>query len=254
MSGRPLLAGAAVLAAVLCATGCSAPAGSPAGPSAPDAVVAPMPSADEFVSAIVATRSMGTADVVVDVTEESASGTVRLQARGPAVLPRGRADLTWTGQGTFRELVNDQAIFTQRQPPDGPWIRTTYPGTTATSGYADTLRGLSVLRDVTAEGSESLGGVKTSRYAGWLPATQPELQALGLSADEANQAVDSHPNGRVAVTVWLDSRSHIVQVARDFVPSAPGDPQVRAVTTLQDFSVLLNLNSPRDNVQDASSD
>lgn len=246
--------GAALLACLALAS-CSAPGVASPTPSSTGQAIAIMPSANDFTSAVTATRSLGTATVDVRVELSGSDGPKRWHAIGAAVLTRGRADLTWTSEsGTFRELVNDQAIFTQRQPPDGPWIRTTYPGTTATSGYADTLRGLSVLRDVTAEGSESLGGVKTSRYSGWLPATQPELQALGLSADEANQAVDSHPNGRVAVTVWLDSRSHIVQVARDFVPSAPGDPQVRAVTTLQDFSVLLNLNSPRDNVQDASSD
>jgi len=213
-----------------------------------------MPSANDFTSAVTATRSLGTADVDVSVELTGTDGPRQWHATGAAVLPRGRADLTWTSEtGTFRELVNDQAIFTQSQPPDGPWIRTAYPGTTATSGYADTLRGLSILRDVTPEGPGSLDGVATSRYSGWLPATQAELQALGLTAGEAKQLVDALPDGRVAVTVWLDSGGHIVQVARDFVPPAPGDPQVHAVTTLYDFSVLLNLNSPRDNVQDASS-
>lgn len=251
MSGRPLLAGAAILAAVLCATGCSAPAGSPAGPSAPDAVVAPMPSADEFVSAIVATRSMGTADVVVDVTEESASGTVRLQARGPAVLPRGRADLIWTGQGTFRELVNDQAIFTQPDPPDGPWIRTPKEGSTRTSGFADVLRGLGVLKDVHLVGNETLGGVPTRRYLGWLPADAAELAGLGLTPSEVDQYRSQSPDGRVQVTVWLDSFDHVVRVDRDLESSLV--PGVHVSTVLSNFSVMLDLTSPRGDVRDASS-
>ncbi len=243
-----------LLLAGLTVAACSAPGAPAASPSSTGPVLAVMPSANDFTSAVEATRSLGTADVNIDVQVSASTGSRALRATGAAVLSRGRADLAWTSAtGTFRELVNDQAIFTQQRPPDGPWIRTAYPGTTPTSGYADTLRGLSGLRDVTLEGTQDLRGVTTSRHVGWLPATQTELTALGLTPIEATEVLRAQPDARVSVTVWLDSRAHVVQVVRDLQSVGADDPGVRATTSLTDFSVLLNLNSPRDNVQDAGS-
>lgn len=243
-----------LLLAALAVVGCSAPRAPAASPSSTRPALAVMPSANEFTSAVEATRSLGTADVNIDVEVSAPTGPRALRATGAAVLSRGRADLTWTSAaGTFRELVNDQAIFTQERPPDGPWIRTAYPGTTPTSGYADTLRGLSGLRDVTLDGTQDLRGVTTSRYVGWLPAVETELTALGLTPIEAAEVLRAQPDARVSVTVWLDSHDHVVQVARELTPVGADDPGVRATTSFTDFSVLLNLNSPRGNVQDASS-
>ncbi|MBK9738377.1 MAG: hypothetical protein IPO93_02405 [Actinobacteria bacterium] len=255
MIGRRTTGCAGVLAAVLWLTGCGSAETEPVATTPVTApVIAPMPTANAFTSAIMATRSMGTATVEVDVTIEAPGRPVHLRADGGAVLTRGRGDLMWTSDsGTFREVVNDQAIFTQDRPPEGPWVRTPKESATTTSGFTDPLRGLGVLQDVTGGGPATEAGVATSRFLGWLPADDAELTGLGLTSEQVAAHRRDRPDGRVGITVWLDPYEHVVRVDRQLPEAGPDAPGVDVSTRLTDFSVLLDLTSPRGSVIDAPS-
>jgi hypothetical protein len=191
-----------------------------------------LPSADPYTSAIVATKSLGTARLVVNAVHPGA--TVR--GEGVTVLGSGQGDVTWSAGATpYRELLNGRGLYVQTPPGSGGWEK--WP-VSATSGYIDSLRGLGALRDVVNEGPERLGSVATTRYRGWLPLTRDEATRLGLAGTPAADA-------REDVTVWIDDFDHAVRVDRF---AATDQDSVTSRTDFSDFSVLLNLTSPSHDV------
>lgn len=247
---------ASVILAVLLAgavTGCGTQRVKPqaSGAAASPSAIYPSPSANDYVSAIIGTQSMGTAKLAIDLTTQAAGVDRTLHAEGAGVLDPGWADLRWTGDGsTTREMVNDQGIFVQNDPPDGRWTHFATngdaPRTTPTSGSADPLRSLETLRDVTIQGPESLDGVDTMRFVGTLPASTTELVALGLSKEQI-AAVGALPSdARVDVTLWFDSAEHVIRVDRllNLGATTSVDLAASTTTTLSDFSSMIDMTSP----------
>jgi hypothetical protein len=236
---RVALAAGLLMSVALCACGAPASGGSTSEP-APSF----LPSADAFTSAVVATKALGTARMALTVTRSTAGRTERATATGPTVFGTGLGDLTWsTGTDTFRELVNERGIYRQDEPPTGAWAQEPVGQPTGTSGYADSLRGLGVLRDVVDEGAESLDGVSTRRYRGWLPFDATEAALLGVAPTAVVAPTGDAGAGEV-VTVWVDDFGHIVRVDRR--APATGDVVVSSSTTFDDYSLLLDLNTPKD--------
>lgn len=202
----------------------------------PEATALPitlLPSADPFTSAIVATKALGTARLVVDVTHPG--GSAASHGEGVTVLGSGQGDVTWTdATTTYRELVNNRGVYVQEPPLTGGWVQWPAGHISRTSGFADPLRGLGVLRDVTNTGPDTLGTVETTRYTGWLPLTSVEAARLGLDGGLA-------PDSREQVTVWIDGFGHAVKVDRQAESTADS---VTSRTDFSEFSVLLNLSSP----------
>jgi hypothetical protein len=224
---------AVVLTALLLA-GCGDPSPRAGASSEPLSL---LPSADAFTSAIVATKSLGTARLTVHATHPESGQSAH--GEGVTVFGSGQGDMTWSvGEATFRELVNARGIYVQVPPHSGGWEQWPVTHVSPTSGFADCLRGLSVLRDVQNEGPERLGPVETIRYRGWLPLTPDESAQLGLRGTPA-------PDAREDVTVWIDSFGHAVRIDRHASTSAD---TVDSRTEFSDYSVLLNLTSPSQDV------
>jgi hypothetical protein len=208
---------------------------------------------------------MGTARIVVDLRSSVGGSERSLTGTGVAALDPGWADMAWTSDGPnppagtkTREMVNDQGIFVQVDPPDGGWMRISTkdpnPGTTPTSASADPLRNLEVLRGVTGQGPETVDGIPAERFTGWLPVDEAELSAMGLS-DEEIGAIGSIPEGsRVDVTLWLDAAGHVIRVDR--LMDLGGTTQASAFSSarLVAFSEMIDLLSPSSGVVDAPSD
>lgn len=161
-------------------------------------------------------------------------------------MDKGLAAINWTGGATdFRELVNDRAIFTQAEPPDGIWIRTESSSRTPTSAFADPLVGLAAVEDVTRVGSEVLGGVETDHYRGSLPIEFSRLEGFGLTDAEMSLIAEvARSSDRISVDVWVDPNHRIVRIARSFTMDGAIDAEARATTSLTNFGVMLDLESP----------
>jgi len=230
----PILRLIAILTTALLLAGCGAPSPRASAPAEPLSL---LPSADAFTSAVVATKSLGTARLTVDATHPE--GARSAHGEGVTVLGSGQGDMTWSVNGTtFRELVNARGIYVQAPPQSGGWEQWPVTHVSQTSGLVDSLRGLGVLHDVVDEGSEQLGSVETTRYRGWLPLTKDESARLGLGGTPSADA-------REDVTVWIDSFGHAVRVDRHASTDADS---VSSRTEFSDFSVLLNLTSPSHDV------
>lgn len=206
--------------ALLALTACGTPAPTSTTSAEPLSL---LPSADPFHSAVVATRALGTARIVIDGSIRTSTGIAPVSAQGVTVLGSGMGDLNWiTPQGSFRELVNSRGIYVTANGTD--WTQWPVSDPTATSRYVDPLRGLGVLRDVSKEGTEVLDGVSTTRYTGWLPG-----------------------DGREDVTVWIDDSGHVIRVDRSAKDAKVNTP-VTMTTTMEEFSLQLDLTSPSGNV------
>ena len=226
------------------------------------ASIDPSPAADDFISAVISTQSMGTARIVVDL-RSSVDGIDRsLQGTGVSALDPGYADMAWTSEGAAsaqvaatREMVNDQGIFVQVDPPDGGWTHISTkepaPGDTPTSASADPLRGLEVLRGVTAQGLETVDGIPATRIVGWLPVDERELSAMGLSDEEISGLGEIPDGSRVDVTVWLDASDHVIRVDRLLDLGGPAQPSAFSSTRLVAFSEMIDLLSPSSGVVEA---
>ena len=202
-----------------------------------------LPSADAFHSAIVATRAMGTARLTIDVTHHSATASPSARATGPAVLGPGWGDMRWQSSGdAFRELVNSRGIYVTRD--DLHWTQYPVSPPTTTSGHVNVLRGLGVMNDIAVTGDQATGGVSATTYRGWLPIDAAEAAQLGLT-DSERQAVG--PEGREQVTAWVDDFGHVIRVDRA-VEAASGARVLDTTTTMDDFSMMLDLASPSQNV------
>jgi hypothetical protein len=227
--------------ALVALSGCGAPTSSSTSSSA--AALTLLPSADAFHSAVVATRALGTARIVVDVTRVAQTGNQTLTAGGVSVIGSGMGDLQWTTPDqSYRELVNNKGIFVTSTGAE--WTQWTLDEPTPTSGFVDPLRGLGVLREVTITGREDLGPVSTLRYTGWLPVDADEAAQLGLAEGDIPTLGD---RPREDVSVWIDDFGHVVRVDRA-VKDTEGRPRLTSSTAMTEFSMLLDLTSPSRNV------
>ena len=257
---------ASVILAVLLAgagSGCGTPRVQPKSSAAlaSPSIIYPSPSANDYVSAIIGTQSMGTAKLSIDLKTKAAGVDRLVHGEGTGDLQSGWADLRWTGDGpATREMVNDQGIFVQSSPPDGRWTHVATKGdaprTTPTSGSADPLRSLETLRDVTVQGPETLDGVETTRFVGTLPASAVELAALGLTEEQIAAAGTLPSGSRVDVTLWFDSAKHVIRVDRllNLGTATSTDLTAFTTTTLSDFSSMIDLRSPTSTIVDQASE
>jgi hypothetical protein len=199
-----------------------------------------LPSADVFTSSVVATRALGTAQLTVDVRTAAPSRHDERTAVGPSVISSGWGDLTWsTATGGYREMVNSRGTYVQADPPDGGWVQQPVGTPTSTSGFTDPLRGLGVLRDVSNEGSDQASGVTATRYTGWLPLDATEAALMGLAPQDVEALADGT---REIVTAWVDDFGHVVRVDREV--AGTGQPLVQSRTSMDDFSLSLDLTPP----------
>lgn len=229
-----------------------------------DNEIPPTPSANDYVSAVLNTKTRGSAKVTTTITIQTPEGERTLVGKGPTFLDPGFGVINWSdGDATFREMVNDQGIFVQSEPPDGRWIQyvdakattdTGEAGTTTTSGSASPLRGLGVAQNVVDEGTEKLGKVTATRYSGQLPLTPKELRAMGLTEAEISSIGDGWQGADEQVTVWIDPDGFIVKVDRAIdLPNAPGGPaSVSSSTLLRNLGVALDVTSPSTNLVDSA--
>jgi hypothetical protein len=233
---------AGAVAAVLLAA-CGAAGGSTSDPDIP-----PPPSPDPYTSALIMTRTWAAAEIQTSV-DSSIDGVVQqLRGVGEVAIDKGYADLTWTGAGsTFRELVNDRAIFTQSDGPSSIWVRTESEGRTATSAFADPLVNLTRVEGVSRDGNEDMNGYSAEKYRGTLPITAQNLEGLGLTDSEVSTIVDgADPVDVVLVRVWVDPNHRLVRIERsiDLRDGSTIEANVLASTRLSNFGVMLDLESP----------
>lgn len=184
----------------------------------------------------------------IDIAATTTVDGVRTDRRGvgEVAIDKGFADIDWRTATTHaRELVNDRAIFTQEQTPDGIWVRTESSGRTSTSAFADPLLHLTRLEAVTSDGSGEMDGFEASRYRGTLPLSASNLEGLALTEDEvARMVADAEPDDTIAVTVWVDPNRRIVRIDRSVTVGGTDPISATATTHLSNFGVMLDLESP----------
>ena len=250
---RWFAAAALVATCVVTVSGCGTPRVEPsAGASASDPasdIIPEMPSANDFVSAIMFTKTAGSADLDVEAVTSVGGSERRLRGTGPGAVGQGYADLTWTSDaGTTRELVNDQGVFVQTDVPDGKWNRLGEGARTPTTGFADPIRGLAGMSDVVEEGTETVDGLPATRYSGTIPVDPAELSALGLSDEEITSLGDAWKGAVVDATVWLDGSNRVIRVERtlDLGDASPVPASTFVVTTISDYGKVISLRTPPD--------
>ncbi len=190
------------------------------------------------------TRTWAASEIQARV-RTSVDGTTRdLVGVGEVAIDKGFADIEWTdGAGSYRELVNDRAIFTQFEPPDGLWQRTESDGRTPTSAFADPLLSLAALSSVTSNGDEEMDGFTARRYRGILPVETARLEGLGLTdAETARVVTAANPSDHIDVEVWVDPNHRIVRIERSL--SVAGVADIAADVALSNFGVMVDLLSP----------
>jgi hypothetical protein len=235
-----------LVASVTLATGCGVPTANP-GEVAPSVPISMMPTASDFVSSVIRTRDLGTADLEVQVESQVDGRQQRLAGSGGSSLGEGLGDMEWTqGDTRFRELSNDVAVFVQTPPGADRWTRLAKGEVTQTTGFADPLRGLGVLQSVTDEGTEPVGDITARRYSGQVPADASALRALGLTQDSIDAIQAAGATAPITVTAWVDPAGRVVRVVRSYNSSSGSGPHVSVTSTtdLSDFSRELNLQSP----------
>ncbi len=242
---------AVIALAVACAGGlvaCGTPRVEPeATPSAPDLVL-PTPAANDFVSTVMRTRGLGTAEATVDVTTTTGEGSVQLTGSGPVAINKGYGRLDWTSSdgGSFTEVSNGKGLFVRSEGPTGMWTHLPDKTSTPTSRLADPLRGIGTAMDVVRHGPEQVGDVTAVRYTGRIPATTESLALLGMSDEQITALGDSWRGQWIDLTVWVDQRGRIVRLERTLtIPDTEGGPvSATTVTTLDDFSQTIDLEPP----------
>lgn len=263
---RTRLVAAVLVAATLVLTGCGTHRVDPSA-STPtlDGEIPPTPSANDYVSSVLNTKTRGSAKVTTTITIKTPEGQRTLVGKGPTFLDPGFGVIKWTADGaTYVEMVNDQGIFVQSSPPDGRWTQyvdaksTSATGgvaTTTTSGSASPLRGLGVAQDVVNQGTEQVGKVSATRYTGRLPLTPKELRGMGLTEDEITALGEHWQGADENLTVWIDPDGFIVKVDRSIdLPNATGGPvSVTSSTTLRNLGVALDVTSPSTSLVDSAS-
>jgi len=242
---------AVIALAVSCAgglVGCGTPRMEPdAVPSAPDMVL-PTPAANDFVSTVMRTRGLGTAEVAIDVSTTTDEGSVQLTGSGPVSVNKGYGRLEWSSDDgeTFTEVSNGKGLFVQSGGPSALWTHLPDKTSTATGRLADPLRGIGTAMSVVRHGSEPLGDISAVRYTGRIPASPESIALLGLSDGQITALGDSWRGEWIDLTVWVDPRGRIVRMERSLtIPESDGGPvSATTTTTLDDFSRTIDLEPP----------
>jgi hypothetical protein len=251
---RTLLVATVLTAAVATAVaGCGTKRVEPsAGPSSSASaleVIPPTPSANDFVSAIMFTKTAGSADLAVEAVTSVDGAERRLEGTGFGAVGPGYADLTWASDGgTERELVNDQGVFVQTDVPDGKWTRLAEGETTPTTRFADPLRGLAAMSGVVDEGADTIDGVRATRHSGRIPVDVEELSVMGLSDEEIAAIGDSWRGAVIDATVWLDGSNRVIRVERalDLGDASPVTVTAFTATDISDYGKTITLKTPPD--------
>jgi hypothetical protein len=246
-------AGAALLLAVLSAaalalTACGTPR-VPVGEADYSAVQRPsmMPTPNEFVSAVMHTRDLGSANVEITVDTTIDGSRQHLDGVGAVALGRGFGNILWTDdEGTMRVINNDVATFVRDDEPSGLWNQLPDGVSTPRTAFADPIASLGLLADVLADGVEEIDGIPTTRYTGRLAADPKSLAAFGLADDQIATLTGTAGGLSVTVTAWVDSTGQIVRVDRVFSSTPEGGTPVdlRVSTTLSDFSGVIDVGPP----------
>jgi hypothetical protein len=216
--------------------------------SAPE-IIPPTPSANDFVSAIMFTKIAGSADLAVEAVTSVGGIDRRLEGDGSGAVGSGFADMTWVSDsGSERELVNDEGIFLQTDGPAGRWTKLADGEITPTTGFADPIRGLGAMSDVTEEGAETIDDVAATRYSGTLPVDVDALRAMGLSEEEVASLGDSWVGAVIVATVWLDATNRVIRVERalDLGEASPVRVTAFTATDISDYGKSIILKSPPD--------
>ena len=228
--------------------GCGTPRVDPESAPSPPQQILPTPTANDFVTTIMRTRGLSTADLAIDLTTTVGNDTTRLTGSGPAGIRGGYGRLTWTPDGgeAFTEVSNYKGLYVQTGGPSGLWTHQPDRLATPTSRLADPFRGLGTAMDVTRRGPERLGDQATTRFTARIPADSDSMALMGLSGDQIASLGDSSRGQWVEVTVWVDGRGRIVRVDRSVdIPNAPDGPVSATTTTLlDDFSRTVDVEPP----------
>lgn len=234
-------AGLALVAGL--AAGCAGPA-----PAASTSPIPLMPAADPFVSAVVFTNGLGTADLeITNTVQVGPTTTTRTGDIAAAMDAHGYGSGIWDDGGTrVEELVGDKAVYVRPAGSKALWTKHPDGTRTLNSKLIAPLAGLGELMDLRDEGVTTQDGTPLRRYTGRLSATPERLRALGLTDDDLALLGDQASAGTIAVVAWVDDRNQIVRVDRSFEATAPDGTPVRAsiVTRLTEFTVDLDLQAP----------
>lgn len=271
MARRPLLV-VVVLAAL--AAGCgskgSQTTGSPTPPQQGNAVL---------VSAASATRRVGSARVVMDITTPSPSGTLTMHGTGAFAFhghEAGEMSLSVTGPGGASTSIDERIIGTviymrspilsQEIPGSKPWLRfdlqkigkkmgINFGALMNTSSTSDPTQSLTYLQAASNSiqnlGTESAGGVTTTHYQAVVDMRKAMklMVARASAADKA--AVRSTYQNLLAQTgittypmdVWVDSRG-LVRKMHMQMPMPNSGESMEMTMTLSDFGAPVKVSAP----------
>jgi len=192
------------------------------------------------------TRTWAAAEIDVAAATTIDGRTVERHGTGEVAIDKGYADIDWTTATSHaHELVNDHAIFTQDEAPDGVWVRTESGGRTPTSAFANPLLHLTDLRDVAPDGTGEMDGFEAVRYRGTLPVTAADLEGLAVDDDTVNRIVAAaDADDAIVVTVWVDPHHRAARIDRSLDIAGPDPITATATTHLTNFGVMLDLESP----------
>lgn len=213
-----------------------------------------------------ATAAVRTAVLTVHSTDRFGGGTrsdseASYSGTGSAVLPRAASDLRYraSGNAAWRWRFVGDVLYTVLDLPGkegSGWTRTDLA---APALYRDAgtpvnpvglLQALSgALTSVTAAGSQSVGGVATTRYAGTAELAAAAGAAPGngtrLALRQLERATGS---ARLNVLVWIDGVGRLRQLAytdqvRNPTPaaSADGSSETGSTGTVQTFTTTITL-------------
>jgi hypothetical protein len=243
---RPWLAAVVLTVAASTLVACGTPRVAPTSPAASEPI-SMMPTANDFVTALIRTRDLGTAKVEIDVTTTVGEVTRELAGTGAVATDPGFGNLTWTGDaGQTHEIINDIATYVQSEPPDGIWTKLAKGDRTPTTGFADPLSGLGTLALVTNEGADDIDGVPATRYTGTLQIDPNRMVDLGLSEAEIAGIGDAWQGASMMVTAWVDAKGRVVHIDRvaELIGQDAVPVRVEVSTALSDFSGGLDLENP----------
>jgi hypothetical protein len=187
-------------------------------------------------------QSLGTARATIDVANTVGDEDRMFTGSGVVDLGRGWSDLTWTGEGSVRELVTREGTFLSGDV-DGRWLA--FPDGTPTSRIADVFDGLVAVPVWSAAGAEQIGTGSATRFTGVL---RDWSSGLGLNDAEAEALLAA--GATIDISAWVDGQGRLVRILRVLQPvsasAAPAQTPIRASTLidLTDFGIHSPIDSP----------
>ena len=238
----------ALLLALLSIGACGTPR-VPVGDAGYTAVPSPamMPTPNDFVSAVMHTRDLGSADVDITVDTSLDGSTDHVDGIGAVALDRGFGNIAWTGaDGTTRVINNDVGIYVRDDVARDRWTQFPEDQFNPRTAFANPLAGLGLLQDVVSADAEAIDGSHATRYTGRLPADRQALSAFGLTDDEITRLGDTSRAPDIDVTAWVDDADRLLRVDRAFrLPAEAGiSADLRVSTALSDFSGVIDVGPP----------